>query len=645
MKIARIYILALISSISGTLFSQHITGLDHNPVIKAGQEHGVGFKSIPEDVYTPPFPANNLFFDDFSYYKGYFYPNDELWTDKYAYVNNTFADSLISMGVISLDAVNEKGEMYATSNSHVPSDTLTSIQINIPDDNLNYFLSFFVEPGGKVDAPEEKDTLILEFYYSDSSQWYKVWHQTGEEAHSFSQVILPVADSFKAEDFRFRFRNYTSSDVRDAPGGTESALSNGDFWHLDYIQLVQTENASDLENVNDVAFVKQIKPSFKNYFSMPYEHFQYSNSDRILMHESVFRTNFPEISDIDIERVYESFNVYKGKSEILNQASAENQVASVSYESWEDDFNPNYSYLSSQKYGHFLKKCYLVVKDTSQYRWNDTIEIQEEFFDYYASDDGSAEYAFGLPGNGGNYMQFANYFNFFNLRNGTPDTLTAIDLKFIKARNNSHGDAEFSPCIWAFDNGNPGEIIYPSGKVESWPRYYPDTNLGINDFMRIELEEDVLVPDTVFVGFVQFGTDFISLGYDINTNNLKKIRYNDGNGWMTPDSTIPPGTVMIRPVFDHKIFNSIKSASVDNYGDLLIAPNPSSDVIYVYLSENQGFQTDYRLEIINLLGKTVLVSENLSDEISVSQLQSGMYIVRIRNVETGKIFIQKFLKN
>lgn len=638
-------ILILIFALTKVLQAQVVVGLDHNPVIK--QQQSTIHLKTPDEIFTPPFPdEKHYFFDDFTYFYQTIYPSPELWQDRYAFVNTTFADSLISLGIVTLDAIDDHGDIYAVDENPTKSDTLTSVKFDLSGVDGDLYFSFFLEGGGKGDAPEEADSLILEFFNGDSLRWKKVWYSNGFESHNFKQYIIYVDTTFRSDTFMFRFTNYTSLKKKSAPGGDESALSNGDMWHLDYIQL-QATDSNDVKAVNDITFAELPKPSHKEYYSIPWEHIQFSNGGRTGRSVMKVRTIFPDKNNaVEFDRSAYTYNIYDGVNEGLNGLEVTSSQLPVSYETYiEEPFNCLYSYNKNQKYGDFMIRDVIDVgsNNLAQYEYNDTAILEEKFFDYYAYDDGTAEYGFGLPGNGGNYMQFAQLYKFF----GNNDTLSAVDIYFSKARNNAHAGMEFSLCVWSYEkseNGKlfPSEIIYPQGNVDTWPIYTPDTNLGFNEFMRIPLEEDLIVPDTVFVGFVQFGTDFLSIGYDIGTNNIDKIRYNDGNGWVMPEKSIPAGTVMIRPVFDHKVFNAVNSISEPAH--LTLYPNPARDYIHILFEDDDPVSGNYTIRIVDLLGRMVYQSNLDSESISIESFDPGLYIMNIFDNSTGKSYTRKFLK-
>ena len=122
------------------------------------------------------------FIDDFSDYTGY--PDTALWIGGQTYVNQSFAVAPPSIGCVTLDAVDERGFIYAhAKTTPFPADTLLSRPIRLDSIFSPYpmpltpseavYFSFFYQPGGGVgyhwellgDAPETDDSLVLEFGY------------------------------------------------------------------------------------------------------------------------------------------------------------------------------------------------------------------------------------------------------------------------------------------------------------------------------------------------------------------------------------------------------------------------------------------------------------------------------------------------
>ena len=98
----RKYILFLLAFLSMNLLQAQevLTGLTHNPQIM-GQPQ-VKTRNVTS-VILP-------FFDDFSNYTGA--PKSSLWADRQAFVNNSYPMVPPSIGVVTLDALDENGLIF-----------------------------------------------------------------------------------------------------------------------------------------------------------------------------------------------------------------------------------------------------------------------------------------------------------------------------------------------------------------------------------------------------------------------------------------------------------------------------------------------------------------------------------------------------
>lgn len=157
---------------------EFLTGVVQNTAIVKEAKKGLPTRS-QEAVKLP-------FLDDFSNYMGY--PNPHLWADCQGFVNTGFAILPPTLGVVTLDALNQYGQVYPQAvPDPFPADTLTSNQIRL-DSNFrtnrpmqvsdSIYMSFYYQPAGGSrtypaggweivgDAPEHSDKLILEFGYA-----------------------------------------------------------------------------------------------------------------------------------------------------------------------------------------------------------------------------------------------------------------------------------------------------------------------------------------------------------------------------------------------------------------------------------------------------------------------------------------------
>ena len=150
------------------------------------------------------------FVDDFSNYSGY--PAASLWQDNYAYINRTFALRPPTLGVATLDALDEHGKVYVNADAQgFRADALTSLPIRL-DYNFtlnramrvsdSLYLSFYYQPaGGSLSGlewervgnrPESRDSLVLEFGYATGNIIFV--------GYEYCDYVIPEGDAHVAGD-------------------------------------------------------------------------------------------------------------------------------------------------------------------------------------------------------------------------------------------------------------------------------------------------------------------------------------------------------------------------------------------------------------------------------------------------------------
>ncbi|MDR0603662.1 MAG: T9SS type A sorting domain-containing protein [Bacteroidales bacterium] len=178
-------VIALYSCALYTNYAQEIlTGLYKNAIIEDSYNHLLRNQKSSVLIYYEPILIP--FIDDFSNYTGY--PDTALWIGKQAFINQSFSIDPPTIGCATLDAVNEKGELYEHASIYpFGADTLLSKPIRLdsifsplpsaltPADSVSFY--FYYQPGGgdgnpweKLgDVPEKNDSLILEFGYQSGN--------------------------------------------------------------------------------------------------------------------------------------------------------------------------------------------------------------------------------------------------------------------------------------------------------------------------------------------------------------------------------------------------------------------------------------------------------------------------------------------
>jgi hypothetical protein len=183
-----------------------ITDLQFNPFLKAKSEKVIHTKSTKSHDYIP---LQLPFIDDFS--TGGVYPDSSRWTDNYAYINDDFPKFPISVGVATMDALNDTGAVYPHG-SQFPfiADHLTSRPIRL--DSIfdgtphavtvadSIFLSFFYQPKGYGNTPERWDSLVLEFLYYTGDSIFSHWDTV---QYLIQDIIKHDSTNLKAGDSIF----------------------------------------------------------------------------------------------------------------------------------------------------------------------------------------------------------------------------------------------------------------------------------------------------------------------------------------------------------------------------------------------------------------------------------------------------------
>ncbi len=623
-KISKILFAFLITGFPFTLSSQEIVNsLEGNPVA--------------EKYYSQPYPvkkgllaADTLelpFIDDFS--DSYVEPRTDLWADNFAFINSTYAIYPPSVGVATLDALDFEGSHYPGAGSFpYQADYLTSHPINLaflPADNL--YLSFFYQPGGLAEPPETGDSLLLDFYAPLTETWVNIWSVPGiYSPDTFFRAMIPINQpEFLQKGFRFRFRNYASQLA--IPDQYDKRV-NVDLWHIDYVKLDKNRQASDTV-LRDVTFIEPVKGILKDYFSIPWPHFEDAFVTQRAAFIGVVIENHDTISRnvgtvLEIRDLYQSKPVYKVPAFNNDIEAGDSIFYKYSY-NYPFDFEPVDS-------AAFEIKAYIQT-DLFDYKPNDTLIHIQKFYDYYALDDGTAEASYGLRGSGTKDVSSALKFNFF-----TKDSLRAIDIYFPKVLESLNREYYFYLNVWTDNGGKPGEKI--ADQIGMRPGY-SDT---INKFVRYYLETPLLITGNYYIGFTQTVEKLLNVGLDLNKENKARIFNNFDNG-IWKNTTTLPGTPMMRPVFRMNDFPGL----VQPAENLLFSAYPNPADSYIRISMNGVTGSGNRspvIELIDISGRVVRTM-NLSqdDLLETSDLHNGMYFLRLSDPRVKKSSSIKIIIN
>lgn len=568
------------------------------------------------------------FFDDFSRYS---LPTDnpdipvewQRWEDDNVFINCNFPIQPPTVGVATFDGLKSNGypHDFISADAYGTADTLTSIPLNLAGlDSLdNVYLSFFYQGGGLGNKPDEQDSLVVEFWNnSGEGAWIRRWAIPGGVLpEEFQQVFIPIQDtdfgnSYFLDGFKFRFINY-------------STLSgSADHWHIDYVELaanVDPENAPIL----DLAFMDCENTLLQNFTAMPWMHFLENPSTYLEDTTRAAQRNLGT-SAVNFQSGYRIR--YEDQSwDYPNDYSITNGLSIIDPQSFFPIGNDVFDTSVNDTCAIFNVDYYHETSDIVLS--NDTISFEQNFTNYYAYDDGTAERAYGLTTGGGKIaMKF---------QLAKEDTLLGLFVHWIPFVDDQSAET-FILRAWDDDGGEPGEELSTIFAFNS-PEYYDH---GYNKFAYYEYDDPIGVDGTIFVGWVQQGELSLNVGNDKNTNqNPGRLFYQLGIGAEWQASSIT-GSLMIRPVFKSGksfVWNSVEENLA---AQVAIYPNPSSDQINVHVPVGLG---TYDVSIYNQSGKLVMMSQKHLglEQFSIQELSQGIYILEVRT-DDGQLIHERLMK-
>lgn len=567
------------------------------------------------------------FIDDFSTDKfpGNLDGEPDHWLDHYTYRNYTWAMNPPTLGVVTFDGADEFGYPYDfnAGNAAVPADTLTSVPINL-DYNVsdNIYFSFFYQGKGYGESPDnsppnEVDSLVLEFYAPLLDQWFHAWSTVGASMEEFEKVMIPITTAkYLHDNFQFRFANYASP------------LGALDHWHIDYVHL--DRNRIETEVIDDVAYRFPPRTLLSDYSSVPWKHFVQNPSgfmaDNISLtafnNNDGTRTVLDRETEIYYDGMLQASHQNTNSPPIFGQEELE-LVEPIADSPFNYTFDTNVNDTCAVfdiTFSHVVTPDFIPT--------NNTVTLRQEFYSYYAYDDGSPEAAYRLNQAGASgAMRYVN---------AQGDSLIGLAIWFTPV-NDEPGANAFFPYVWADGGSGPGSVIAQG--LWSDVTFEPGEQHGWKLF---EFIEPVFIPAGGFyVGTTQSVSTHLNVGLDKNSNyNQGNLYYYVPNFGFWQSSSIE-GTLMIRPVFQSPKLGPVSVHDLE-LTTAKIYPNPATDVLYFDPGENEFSGV---AEIVDLAGNSLRsIRVEGKSSLNVSELMPGMYFIRFQADSSGAVRTFKLLK-
>jgi hypothetical protein len=612
-------------------------------IAQNGQEVLVELESMPanELLQTKSSVRTAIelpFYDDFSY--GTSYPSVANWLPSSIFINTNYSINAPTVGVATFDAINNQGNLHNTSTLAFLADSLTSQPIN-----LNYlstdsvYFSFMYQPQGLGSQPSVRDSLILEFYNPTSQLWQRVWSASAdftykkikEKNHllgtlkevsaqqlkdSFFRVHFPIVSSqLLVNNFQFRFRNYAS-----ITSNTQipSIRGNGDHWNIDLVYINKDRSYANTA-FNDIAYIKPLKTLFNNYETFPWKHFNEQAQQSELNYYQAFTVSYRNLGLItwNVTRFFSIKNQSNDNLYSLPSGGGSDNILGFT----DTTVTRQFLYTFSSQWSDSAHFTYTAYNETDNdparkhLRWNDTLRYEQKMTNYYAYDDGTAESGYGIYGEGTQNGKVAVKFTNFKT-----DNLVGVYMYFNRIVEYPNDDRYFKLAIWNDNNGKPGQLIYEQQGLRP---LFPNE---LNRFALFKLNEPLQIEaGTFYIGYIQTSTDMLNHGFDLNRINNNKIFYNISGSWINSQFQ---GSLMIRPVFGEltEAPTSIVTPITNKQKEVTIYPNPASDSFKISTSE---INDEITVQIFSISGQLVAQQKYFNEEINVSQLPNGVYLVKV----------------
>lgn len=576
-------------------------------------------------------PLTLPFWDDFSSIRSG-YVNPLLWQfGTSVWVNDGMGINAPSMNVATFDGLDSLGKPYNVNDVLAKgfADKLVSqpIQLDLvsASERLGVALTFFYEFRGNGEAPDPGDLLSLAFK-NDQGTWDPIWsiENTGTLVpDKFIRVTIPITDEKYFHDaFQFRFQNF-------------ARLSGPyDTWHLDYIYISNGKSQSTpvFPLFPDRAIAIPFTSIFPEYRAMPIGHFfadpagnlinpsititnlrqdqvagngqpvSYSTSARIAM----TKEGEPEVvlnSVLDVNVNIGSELTFAEQKEVTLQTLPDVTAWNVEADSINIKLNILFD-TGDDKIKTPTEGDYdFDVFNPITFKDNDSVSATYVLHNYYAYDDGSAEYGAGLNQPG------AELAYRFDMVTTDPDTIVAVDMYFPRFGDESNQIIQLK--IFRELSTNAFDVLY-QGNI-------PIQRGSNNTFWRVPLPEAVVVRDKFYIGWKQLSSAVIAVGLDKNTDSGEQIYSNINAAWV--QNTTLKGSLMIRPIFGagQVIINQAESKTPAS-----IYPNPTTSSFYIT-------GRPQHISLMDLSGREMDIRKEYEADrvrVTVSQPASGLYILR-----------------
>ena len=573
--------------------------------------HQEKFSKEPQNPYSARTQANNTlpFWDDFS--TGI----DTLkWTIAGASYSETIGNNAPSLGAILFNGVDQNGRPYSLQiRDQGESDFLTSKPFDLTGltgaQQESLYLSFFWQAGGKAEAPDDRDRLTLQVLDAQGN-WTTVWFKSGGEDLDrtvFTQEAVKIPSELQHAAFQFRF------------------FSNGrqigpfDSWLVDYVYLNFSRSETDL-SYRDRSLTRRNQLKLGEYSAYPLDLLQQEQTglwtevqNEFLNLENRFRAmeysiHLEDSAGSTLLSINEDTPFNPVPNSLERRSFSSRKFEEIPVLSSQTDLIVTTSLTSGDSFLFEVENGDTIRYNSVDYRLNDTVKTVFPVRDFFAYDNGSADYSAGINQRSG---QLAVKFE-------TPEPvyLTGISINFTNA---VQANQAIDIVVW--DEIDQSPILVKESLI-------PVKEPG-QTFVYYELDTNLRVSGQFHIGFTQFSNDFIHVGLDKMNDQGDKIYYNIGSGWVQNEDV--KGSLMLRP---HVSLAPPFEESTLPEPSFRIYPNPVVDRLHI-----EGEFAE--IAIFDSFGRQILLPRERNDEgeiINFEGQRPGIYVINLFSESGPKSF-------
>lgn len=540
------------------------------------------------------------FWDDFS--QGI---DASKWIAEGSSYTETIGTNAPSIGMVLFNGVDELGRSYSLQEKDQgESDFLTSIPLDLSSldvvEQTSLYLSFFWQAGGKAEVPDRSDRLTLQIL-TPSGNWQTVWEKSGGDGLDrslFTQEIISILPEWQHANFQFRFFS----------NGRQSGPF--DSWLLDYVYL-NSQRSTSLLTYPDRAITVPSTVRLGDFGAYPWELLAKHQKDNWSTIKSEFQNLENRFRAMEFSVTLQdssatnllSINTTTPFNPVPN-ALERRTIVSRTFTEIPVPSQPGELYFETSLITGDGLLTSITGTDTTRYaqvdfRINDQVRTKFSLRDFFAYDQGQADYTAGINQRSG---QLAIAYT-----TPEPVVLTGISIDFASARQ---ANQVVDLVVWSSLDKSPlytQEVALPAKSPEQPILYF-------------KLEEAVPVSGTFYVGFTQFTNDFLQVGLDKSNDFGDRIYYNVGGGWVQNKDVA--GALLIRP---HVRLASNAGGNASPNTALRVYPNPAIDEVMV----EGGFSY---LQVLDAYGREITlprIAKNLGEVLNFRDQLPGLYLIRV----------------